>query len=52
MKCSQCPSKEASRYPISEKEIRILCNNCVNKSLRKETKEKVNYIRASKLYHV
>lgn len=51
MKCSQCPSKEAQKYPISEKEIRILCINCVNKSLNKNRKEKVNYVKAGRLYH-
>ena len=51
MKCSQCPSKQANKFPISEKEVRWLCVECMNKSLNKEKKETLNYIKASKLYH-
>ena len=51
MKCSQCKNKGASRYPISEKEVRILCSGCVQKSLNKDRKEVPNYIKATKLYH-
>ena len=52
MKCSQCKNKGASRYPISEKEVRILCFGCVQKSLNKDRKEKVNYVKASKLFKI
>lgn len=51
MICSQCPSKHAKKYPISEKEVRILCDNCLNRSLNKERKEKPTFIKASSLYH-
>ena len=51
MKCSQCKNKGASRYPISEKEVRILCVSCVQKNMNKDKKEIPNYTKASKLYH-
>ena len=50
MKCSQCKNK-GKRYPISEKEVRVLCDICVQKHLNKDKKETPNYTRASKLYH-
>lgn len=52
MRCSLCKSKLAERYQISEKEIRILCQTCVTKSLNKDKIEIVNYVKASKMYHV
>lgn len=48
-KCSQCPRTDAKKYFISEKEIRWLCIVCVNKNKNKDSKEKPNFIQASKL---
>lgn len=47
--CSQCPNKNASRYPISEKEVRWLCPVCVQKFLRRDAKEKPNFVKGSQL---
>ena len=49
-KCSQCERTDAIRYPISEKEVRWLCPDCVTKHQRKDDKEKPNFIKANKLY--
>lgn len=51
MICSICKSRLAEKYPISEKEVRILCQVCVTKSLNRDRKERVNYVKASELYH-
>lgn len=48
-KCSQCTRTDAKKYPISEKEVRWLCPVCVNKNKNKNSKEKPNFIKASKL---
>lgn len=47
--CSQCERTDASKYPISENEVRWLCPICVQKALNKNKKEKVNFVRASQL---
>ena len=47
--CSLCPNRNASRYPLNEKEVRWLCPVCVKKALRKDDKEKPNFVKASKL---
>lgn len=47
--CSQCPSNDASKFAISEKEVRWLCPNCVQKALRKNDKEKPHFVRGSQL---
>jgi len=51
LKCSICGSKHAERYPISEKEVRILCVSCVQKNLNKDNIESVSFVKASRMYH-
>lgn len=48
--CSQCSRKDAKKFYISEKEVRWLCIVCVNKNKNKDTKEKVDFIKASRLH--
>ena len=48
-KCSLCVRKDAKQYSISEKETRWLCIVCVARFQNKNTVEKPNFIRASKL---
>lgn len=50
-KCSQCTNTNARQYQVSEKETRWLCPDCLNKFLRRNDKEKANYIKASVLHH-
>lgn len=47
--CSLCERKDAKKYYITEKECRWLCPVCVIKNKNKNTKEKPNFIKASKL---
>ncbi len=48
-KCSLCERKDAKKYYISEKEVRWLCPICVIKNKNKDSKEKVDFIRARQL---
>lgn len=48
-KCSQCIRTDAVKYSISEKEVRWLCPVCVIRNNNKNTKEKPNFVKASKL---
>lgn len=49
--CSQCPRTDAKRYPISEKEVRWLCIECVIKFQNQHEKgAKPHFIKASKLF--
>lgn len=47
--CSQCERKDAMKYTISAKEVRWLCPDCIAKYLRRNNKEKPNFIKASVL---
>lgn len=47
--CSQCERKDAKKYYISEKECRWLCPVCVIKNKNRDSKEKPNFIKASRL---
>ena len=47
--CSHCERKDAKKYYISEKECRWLCPVCVIKNKNKDSKEKVNFLKASRL---
>ena len=47
--CSQCERKDAKKYYISEKECRWLCPVCVIKNKNRDSKEKVNFLKASRL---
>lgn len=48
-KCSLCPRTDATRYPISEKEVRWMCPVCVQKFVRRNDKEKPNFVKGSQL---
>ena len=48
-KCSQCSRTDAKKYYISEKECRWLCPVCVIKNKNRDSKEKVDFIKASRL---
>jgi len=50
-KCSHCTRTDGDNYKISEKETRWLCPQCKEKFLRKDIKEKPNFIKASRLKH-
>lgn len=50
-KCSQCTNKNAKQYQVSEKETRWLCPEHLTKFLRRNDKERPNYIKASVLHH-
>ena len=47
--CSQCTRKDAKKYYLTEKECRWLCPVCVIKNKNSDTKEKVNFLKASQL---
>ncbi len=47
--CSQCSRKDAVKYPVSIKEVRWLCPDCIAKYLRRDDKEVPNFIKASVL---
>jgi len=48
-KCSQCTRTDAKKYYLTEKECRWLCPVCVIKNKNKNSKEKTNFVKASKL---
>jgi len=48
-KCSQCPNKNAKKYQLTSQECRWLCSECVIKNNNKNSKEKPNFVKASKL---
>jgi len=48
-KCSQCERTDAVRYPITEKENRWLCPICIGKNNKRDDKEAVSFVKASKL---
>ena len=47
--CSQCSRTDAKKYQISTKECRWLCIVCLKKNNNKNSIEKPNFIKASKL---
>ena len=47
--CSQCERKDAKKYYLTEKECRWLCPVCIIRNKNKNTKEKVNFLKASQL---
>ena len=49
-KCSQCTRTDAKKYYLTEKEVRWLCPVCIIKNKNKNSKEKPNFVRASRLY--
>lgn len=49
--CSQCPRDDATKYSISEKEVRWLCPECVERFKRRDVKETPNFLKASRLSH-
>lgn len=50
-KCSQCTRKDARKYQLTPKEYRWLCPVCVIKNNNRNSKEKPNFIKASKLQY-
>jgi len=48
-KCALCERKDAKKYYLTGKECRWLCPVCVIKNKNKYSKEKVNFLKASKL---
>ena len=48
-KCSHCTRTDAKKYYLTEKEVRWLCPVCVIKNKNKNSKEKVNFLKASQL---
>lgn len=48
-KCAHCTRTDAKKYFVSEKEVRWLCPVCVIKNNNKNSKEKPNFVKASKL---
>ena len=48
-KCSHCTRTDAKKYHLTEKEVRWLCPVCVIKNKNRDTKEKVNFLKASRL---
>jgi CRISPR/Cas system-associated protein Cas10 (large subunit of type III CRISPR-Cas system) len=48
-KCSLCERKDAKKYYLTEKECRWLCPVCVIKNKNRDSKEKVNFLKASQL---
>jgi len=47
--CSLCPRKDAKKYYLTEKECRWLCPVCIIRNKNKNSKEKVNFLKASQL---
>ena len=47
--CSHCTRTDAAKYSISEREVRWLCPVCVIKNNNKDSKEKPNFLKASRL---
>ena len=50
-KCSHCTRTDAKKYYLTEKEVRWLCPACVIKNTNSNSKEKPNFIKASKLQY-
>jgi len=50
-KCSHCKRTDAKKYYLTEKEVRWLCPICVIKNNNRNSKEKPNFIKASKLQY-
>ena len=50
-KCSQCTRTDAKKYQITLKECRWLCIVCLKKNNNKNSIEKPNFVRASKLWN-
>jgi hypothetical protein len=48
-KCSLCTRTDAKKYHLTEKEVRWLCPVCVIKNKNRDSKEKVDFIKASRL---
>lgn len=48
-KCSQCTRNDAKKYYLTEKEVRWLCPVCVIRNKNRDSKEKVDFIKASRL---
>ena len=48
-KCSQCTRTDAKKYYLTGKDVRWLCPVCVNKNKNRDSKEKVDFIKASRL---
>ncbi len=49
-KCSQCSRTDAKKYYLTKKECRWLCFVCVIKNKNRDTKEKPNFVKASRLF--
>jgi transposase-like protein len=49
-KCSQCPNKNAKKYRLTPKEFRWLCYDCIIKFNNRNSIEKPNFVKASKLF--
>jgi hypothetical protein len=47
--CALCGRKYARRKPISENEVRILCESCLMQNRRRDDKYPVEFRRASNL---
>ena len=53
LRCGQCGRKPAKRYPVSEKEVRLLCSECLARfQAGSNTGEKPNFVKASKLHRL
>ena len=48
-KCSLCTRTDAKKYYLTEKEVRWLCPLCVIKNKNRDSKEKPNFVKASRL---
>ena len=48
-KCSLCERTDAKKYYLTEKECRWLCPACVIKNKNRDSKETVNFLKASTL---
>jgi hypothetical protein len=48
-KCSHCSRTDAKKYQLTPKECRWLCPVCVIKNNNRNSKEKPNFVKASKL---
>lgn len=48
-KCAHCTRTDAKKYYLTGKEVRWLCPVCVIKNKNRDSKEKTNFVKASRL---
>ena len=50
-KCSLCQNTNAKKYYLTTQECRWLCTECIIKNNKRDSNEKPNFVKATKLYH-